>query len=147
MGWLCAQSNELYRAGLLHRPACLCGGGRPQTTVHMYQEVLGRQLSTGHCGRTRSQIINGRTGHARRSAFGTRLVLGSYLAVHGAQKLFGAFGGPGLAAAGTGFELPLTNLAAAAALAAAGRAGSAWDRRFPGWPTAAAAAAPGRSSG
>jgi putative oxidoreductase len=36
--------------------------------------------------------------------FGTRLVLGSYLAVHGTQKLFGAFGGPGLAAAGTGFE-------------------------------------------
>lgn len=25
---------------------------------------------------------------------GTRLVVGSYLAVHGAQKLFGAFGGP-----------------------------------------------------
>lgn len=27
---------------------------------------------------------------------GTRLVLGGYLAVHGAQKLFGAFGGHGL---------------------------------------------------
>ena len=27
---------------------------------------------------------------------GTRLVLGSYLAVHGAQKLFGVFGGAGL---------------------------------------------------
>ena len=27
---------------------------------------------------------------------GSRLVLGAYLAVHGAQKLFGAFGGPGL---------------------------------------------------
>jgi len=35
---------------------------------------------------------------------GTRLVLGSYLAVHGAQKLFGAFGGPGLDQAGAGFE-------------------------------------------
>jgi putative oxidoreductase len=35
---------------------------------------------------------------------GTRLVLGSYLAVHGAQKLFGAFGGPGLDKAGAGFE-------------------------------------------
>jgi putative oxidoreductase len=35
---------------------------------------------------------------------GTRLVLGSYLAVHGAQKLFGAFGGPGLDQAGTGFD-------------------------------------------
>jgi putative oxidoreductase len=35
---------------------------------------------------------------------GTRLVLGGYLAVHGAQKLFGAFGGPGLDAAGAGFE-------------------------------------------
>jgi putative oxidoreductase len=35
---------------------------------------------------------------------GTRLVLGSYLAVHGAQKLFGAFGGPGLEHAGAGFE-------------------------------------------
>ena len=31
---------------------------------------------------------------------GTRLVVGSYLAVHGAQKLFGAFGGPGLEKAG-----------------------------------------------
>jgi putative oxidoreductase len=35
---------------------------------------------------------------------GTRLVLGGYLAVHGAQKLFGAFDGPGLDAAGAGFE-------------------------------------------
>ena len=35
---------------------------------------------------------------------GTRLVLGSYLAVHGTQKLFGAFGGPGLERAGAGFE-------------------------------------------
>ena len=31
---------------------------------------------------------------------GTRLVVGSYLVVHGAQKLFGAFGGPGLEKAG-----------------------------------------------
>jgi putative oxidoreductase len=35
---------------------------------------------------------------------GTRLVLGSYMAVHGAQKLFGAFNGPGLDQAGAGFE-------------------------------------------
>jgi len=35
---------------------------------------------------------------------GTRLVLGSYLAVHGAQKLFGAFVGPGLDQAGAGFD-------------------------------------------
>jgi putative oxidoreductase len=35
---------------------------------------------------------------------GTRLVLGSYLAVHGAQKLFGSFGGPGLDQAGAGFD-------------------------------------------
>ena len=35
---------------------------------------------------------------------GSRLVLGAYLAVHGAQKLFGAFGGPGLDKAGAGFD-------------------------------------------
>jgi putative oxidoreductase len=35
---------------------------------------------------------------------GTRVVLGAYLAVHGAQKLFGGFGGPGLERAGAGFE-------------------------------------------
>ncbi len=35
---------------------------------------------------------------------GTRLVLGSYLAVHGAQKLFGVFGGAGLEKAGAGFD-------------------------------------------
>jgi putative oxidoreductase len=35
---------------------------------------------------------------------GTRLVLGSYLAVHGAQKLFGAFGGGGLDKTAVGFE-------------------------------------------
>ena len=34
----------------------------------------------------------------------TRLVVGGYLAVHGAQKLFGAFGGSGLEKAGSGFE-------------------------------------------
>lgn len=36
--------------------------------------------------------------------FGTRLVLGGYLAAHGAQKLFGSFDGPGLEAASAGFE-------------------------------------------
>jgi putative oxidoreductase len=35
---------------------------------------------------------------------GLRLSLGSYLAVHGAQKLFGSFDGPGLEKAGAGFE-------------------------------------------
>jgi putative oxidoreductase len=35
---------------------------------------------------------------------GTRLVLGSYLAIHGAQKLFGVLGGPGLDKAGAGFD-------------------------------------------
>jgi putative oxidoreductase len=34
----------------------------------------------------------------------TRVIFGSYLAVHGAQKLFGSFGGPGLDKAGAGFE-------------------------------------------
>jgi putative oxidoreductase len=34
----------------------------------------------------------------------TRTIFGSYLAVHGAQKLFGAFGGPGLEATGAAFE-------------------------------------------
>ena len=33
-----------------------------------------------------------------------RLVLGGYLAVHGAQKLFGAFGGPGIEGTAKGFE-------------------------------------------
>src|SRR5271154_1944289 len=33
-----------------------------------------------------------------------RLVLGGYLAAHGAQKLFGSFGGPGLDATAAGFE-------------------------------------------
>ena len=35
---------------------------------------------------------------------GTRLVLGAYLAVHGAQKLFGSFGGAGLDRVGAGFH-------------------------------------------
>jgi len=33
-----------------------------------------------------------------------RVVLGAYLSVHGAQKLFGAFGGGGLDATGAGFD-------------------------------------------
>ena len=33
-----------------------------------------------------------------------RLVLGAYMVIHGSQKLFGAFGGPGLDTAGAGFE-------------------------------------------
>lgn len=37
-------------------------------------------------------------------ATAARAVLGGYLAVHGAQKLFGSFGGPGLDAAAAGFE-------------------------------------------
>ncbi|MGC1238215.1 MAG: DoxX family protein [Acidimicrobiales bacterium] len=36
--------------------------------------------------------------------FIARVVFGIYLAVHGAQKLFGAFKGPGLEKAGAGFE-------------------------------------------
>ena len=51
---------------------------------------------------------------------GTRLVVGSYLAVHGAQKLFGAFGGPGLDKAGAGFHRiglrPVKHMAAAAGI-------------------------------
>lgn len=35
---------------------------------------------------------------------GLRLTLGSYLAVHGAQKLFGSFDGPGLEKVAAGFE-------------------------------------------
>jgi putative oxidoreductase len=34
----------------------------------------------------------------------TRTIFGGYLAVHGAQKLFGVFGGPGLEATGVAFE-------------------------------------------
>ena len=51
---------------------------------------------------------------------GTRLVVGGYLAVHGAQKLFGAFGGAGLEKAGAGFERmglrPGRHMAAAAGI-------------------------------
>lgn len=36
--------------------------------------------------------------------FGLRLTLGGYLAAHGAQKLFGAFGGRGLEASAEGFD-------------------------------------------
>ena len=36
--------------------------------------------------------------------FVSRAVLGSYLAVHGAQKLFGSFGGAGLDATGAAFD-------------------------------------------
>jgi putative oxidoreductase len=51
---------------------------------------------------------------------GARLVLGGYLAVHGAQKLFGAFGGGGLEKTGAGFErLGLTPGKPMAALAGA----------------------------
>jgi putative oxidoreductase len=35
---------------------------------------------------------------------GVRLGVGGYLAVHGAQKLFGSFGGPGLDKSAAGFE-------------------------------------------
>ena len=35
---------------------------------------------------------------------GLRLTLGGYLAAHGAQKLFGAFGGRGLEASAEGFD-------------------------------------------
>jgi putative oxidoreductase len=34
----------------------------------------------------------------------TRIIFGGYLAIHGAQKLFGSFGGPGLDATAAGFE-------------------------------------------
>ena len=51
---------------------------------------------------------------------GTRLVVGGYLAVHGAQKLFGTFGGPGLEKAGAGFHRiglrPGKHMAAAAGI-------------------------------
>jgi putative oxidoreductase len=140
---------------------------------------------------------------------GARLVVGGYLAVHGAQKLFGVFGGPGLdrcaagfeglgltpgrpmallaggaelggglltatgaahpagplaimgtmsvaatthrangaLAGGGGFELPLTNLAAAAALAAAGPGRFSLGRPLPRLLTAAVAASGGALAG
>ena len=54
----------------------------------------------------------------------TRTVLGGYLAVHGAQKLFGSFGGHGLEATGAGFEaLGLRPGKAMAALAGASELG------------------------
>jgi putative oxidoreductase len=45
-------------------------------------------------------------GHMMRNTLllGARVIVGGYLAVHGAQKLFGAFGGPGLDRAAAGFE-------------------------------------------
>ena len=53
-----------------------------------------------------------------------RAVLGGYLAVHGAQKLFGSFGGHGLDATGAGFEsLGLHPGKAMAALAGASQLG------------------------
>jgi putative oxidoreductase len=47
-----------------------------------------------------------RKGRMMRNALllGARAIVGGYLAVHGAQKLFGAFGGPGLDRAAAGFE-------------------------------------------
>jgi putative oxidoreductase len=67
---------------------------------------------------------------------GARLVLGGYLAVHGAQKLFGAFGGSGLGRAGAGFErMGLTPGKPMAALAGATELGG-------GLLTAAGAADP-----
>jgi putative oxidoreductase len=52
---------------------------------------------------------------------GARVVLGGYLAAHGAQKLFGAFGGAGLEKVGTGFERHgLTHMAAAAGISELG---------------------------
>jgi putative oxidoreductase len=41
---------------------------------------------------------------SRVGLFFARVVLGGYFTVHGAQKLFGWFGGPGLEATSTGFE-------------------------------------------
>ncbi|TAN28391.1 MAG: DoxX family protein [Actinomycetota bacterium] len=54
----------------------------------------------------------------------SRSVLGGYLAVHGAQKLFGSFGGQGLDAAAVGFEsMGLRPGKAAAAFAGASELG------------------------
>ena len=53
-----------------------------------------------------------------------RVVLGGYLAVHGAQKLFGSFDGPGLQTAGAGFgSMGLTPGKPMAALAGASELG------------------------
>jgi putative oxidoreductase len=54
----------------------------------------------------------------------TRGVMGSYLAVHGAQKLFGFFGGPGLEKTAAGFDaMGLRPGKATAALAGASELG------------------------
>jgi putative oxidoreductase len=54
----------------------------------------------------------------------SRVVVGGYLAVHGAQKLFGAFGGHGLDATGAGFaSMGLTPGKPMAALAGASELG------------------------
>jgi putative oxidoreductase len=54
----------------------------------------------------------------------TRTVLGAYMIVHGAQKLFGAFDGPGLDKAGQGFHaMGLTPGKPHAALAGASELG------------------------
>src|SRR5664280_3819333 len=58
--------------------------------------LLSAVASRGHATR-RFQMGNVRL-------LATRAVLGGYLSVHGAQKLFGAFDGPGLDATGAGFE-------------------------------------------
>jgi putative oxidoreductase len=60
----------------------------------------------------------------RSVAYLGRLVLGGYLAVHGAQKLFGAFGGHGIEGTAAGFEqLGLTPSKPMAALAGAAEFG------------------------
>ena len=54
----------------------------------------------------------------------TRTVVGGYLAVHGSQKLFGSFGGPGLKATAAGFErLGMRPARVMAALASVGELG------------------------
>ena len=63
--------------------------------------------------------------------FGARVIVGGYLAVHGAQKLFGAFGGPGLAKTAAGFEriglAPGRQMAALAGAAELAAACSPWS--------------------
>jgi putative oxidoreductase len=60
----------------------------------------------------------------RSVAYLGRLVLGGYLATHGAQKLFGAFGGHGIEGTAAGFEqLGLTPSKPMAALAGAAEFG------------------------
>ncbi|MGD9700888.1 MAG: DoxX family protein [Acidimicrobiia bacterium] len=60
----------------------------------------------------------------RNTALLGRTVLGCYLAVHGAQKLFGVFGGHGLEATAAGFaQLGLTPAKEMAGLAAAAELG------------------------